>query len=254
MPFGLLALADARAARTSSSPMPYLNSACGLQLDPHRGQRGAADQHLPDPAQLRQLLLQHCAGRVVDLAAVSVSRGQRDDQDRRVRRVHLAVGRVGQQVGRQVGPRGVDRRLHVARGAVDVAVEAELHGDARLPDLALRRHLGHVGDLAQMAFQRARQAGRHGLRIWRRATGPARRWSGNRPRAGMPRAAGRRRWRRRARMAMRQQRGGDRPLDERGGDVHSAGAVAPSPASAVGAAPSQPHRQPVETADRSPGW
>ena len=30
MPFGLLALAEASAARTSSSPMPYLNSAFGL--------------------------------------------------------------------------------------------------------------------------------------------------------------------------------------------------------------------------------
>ncbi len=37
------------------------------------------------------------------------------------------------QVAGQVGERGVDRRLHVARGAVDVAVEVELHGDAGEP-------------------------------------------------------------------------------------------------------------------------
>ena len=33
------------------------------------------------------------------------------------------------QVARQVGQRGIERRLHVARGAVDVAVEVELDGD-----------------------------------------------------------------------------------------------------------------------------
>ena len=36
------------------------------------------------------------------------------------------IGRIGAQARRQVGARGVDRRLHVARRAVDVAVEAEL--------------------------------------------------------------------------------------------------------------------------------
>ena len=61
-------------------------------------------------------------------------RGQRQDQDRRVGRIDLAVGRVAAAGGRQVGARGVDRRLHVARGAVDVAVEVELQRDARRAD------------------------------------------------------------------------------------------------------------------------
>jgi hypothetical protein len=44
------------------------------------------------------------------------------------------IGRIGLEAGGQIGARGVDRRLHVARRAVDVAVEAELQGDARIAD------------------------------------------------------------------------------------------------------------------------
>jgi hypothetical protein len=41
--------------------------------------------------------------------------------DRRVGRVHLAVRGIARQPARQERARGVDRCLHVARGAVDVA-------------------------------------------------------------------------------------------------------------------------------------
>ncbi len=85
---------------------------------------------------------------------VSVSERQRQDQDRRVGRIDLAVGRIAAQAGRQVGARRVDRGLHVTRRAVDVAVEAELQRDAGLADRARRRHLGDVGDLAEMPLQR----------------------------------------------------------------------------------------------------
>ncbi len=42
----------------------------------------------------------------------------------------LRNSRQRRQVARQVGQRGVDRGLHVARGAVDVAADRELHLDA----------------------------------------------------------------------------------------------------------------------------
>ena len=71
--------------------------------------------------------------------------------------IDLSIGRLGQQVGGQIGLRGVDRRLHVLRRAVDVAVEAELQGDARLAGLTLRGHLGHVRDLSEMSLQRLRE-------------------------------------------------------------------------------------------------
>jgi hypothetical protein len=48
--------------------------------------------------------------------------------------------------------RRIDRRLHVARRTVDVAVETELQVDAHRADGARRRHFGDVGDLAEMAL------------------------------------------------------------------------------------------------------
>jgi hypothetical protein len=44
--------------------------------------------------------------------------------------------------------------------AVDIAIKSELKGDARLPRLALRRHLGDVSDLTEMPFQRRSETGR----------------------------------------------------------------------------------------------
>ena len=53
----------------------------------------------------------------------------RQDQDRRIGRIDLLVGRRHGQVLRQVCAGRLDRRLHVLRGAVDVAVEIELQRD-----------------------------------------------------------------------------------------------------------------------------
>ena len=100
------------------------------QLDPHRRQRAAADLDVAHALHLRQLLLHQVGHRFVDLAGRLGRRGQRQDDDRRVGRVGLAVGRVAAQGGRQVGARGVDRGLHFARGGVDLAVQVELQADA----------------------------------------------------------------------------------------------------------------------------
>ena len=134
-----------------------------VELDAHRRQRRAADDDVADAAQLREPLRQDVARRVVHLALRHRLRGQRQEQDRRVGRIDLAVGRIARQIGRQIGARGVDRRLDVARGAVDVAVDVELQGDARLADPALRGHLGHVGDLPEMALERRGDAGGDGV-------------------------------------------------------------------------------------------
>ena len=150
---------------------------------------GAADDDLPDAGDLRQLLFHHAACRVVHLAARQRRGGQREDQNRRVCRVDLAVGRLRQQVRGQIRLSRVDRGLHVLRRAVDVAVESELQRDARLPGLALRRHFGHVGDLAEMPLQRRGQAGRDDVRAGTRQLRPSPRWSENRPAAAAPPAA-----------------------------------------------------------------
>ena len=55
--------------------------------------------------------------------------GHRQDHDRRVGRVDLAVGRRRRQVARQLPSGGVDRGLDVVGGGVDVAVEIELQRD-----------------------------------------------------------------------------------------------------------------------------
>ena len=89
--------------------------------------------------------------RVVDLPRRARRRGQRQDDHRRVGRVRLAVGRVAAQRGRQVGARGVDRGLHLARGAVDLAVQVELQADARRAVAAGRGHLVDAGDRCRAA-------------------------------------------------------------------------------------------------------
>ena len=78
-----------------------------------------------------------------------------------VRGIDFAIGRIAAQVGGQIGARGVDGGLDVARRAVDVAVEAELKRDPGLSDRALRGHLGHVGDRAEMLLERFGDAGSH---------------------------------------------------------------------------------------------
>jgi hypothetical protein len=148
VPFGLLALA-------------VIVQRLRVELDAHRRKARAADIDVADAAQLRQPLRQDVARGVVHLALRHGLGGQRQDQDRRIGRIDFAVGRVARQIGRQIGARGVDRRLHVARGAVDVAADVELQGDARLPDAALRRHLGDVGDLAEVALEGFGDTRRH---------------------------------------------------------------------------------------------
>ena len=53
----------------------------------------------------------------------------------------------------------IDSPLYVARGPIDVAIKSELQDDAGLADTALRGHFGHVGDLAELSLERARDAG-----------------------------------------------------------------------------------------------
>ncbi len=144
--------------------MPYLASACGLSSTRTAGSELPLTSTSPTPVICDSFSSMHGVGRVVDLAARQRRRGERQDHDRRVGRVDLAIGRIAAQAGRQIGARGVDRRLDIARGAVDVAIEAELQGDARRADRARGGHLGHVGDLAEMALQRRCDGRSHHLR------------------------------------------------------------------------------------------
>ena len=135
----------------------------GVDLDPHRRQGGAGNVDLADARKLRQPLLEDVGGEIVELPRRVRRRRHGDDHDRRVGRIDLMVGRILAQARRQVDARGDDRRLDVARSAVDVAVEAELKCDAGRAERALRRHFVDVGDLAQMALERRGDRGRHGV-------------------------------------------------------------------------------------------
>ncbi len=202
---------------------PVFEEGARVDLDPDGRQRRAADLHLADAGDLRQFLLHHRRGGIVELALRQGGGGQRQDEDRRVGGIDLAIGRVAAKRGRQVGMRRVDRRLNVAGGAVDIAVEAELQRDLGRADRARRGHLGDVGDLAEMAFERRRHAGRHRLRAGagqRRLHRDGRVIDLRQRRDRQPHIghhAG-------ERHAERQERGGDRAPDEGFGEIHSAGA------------------------------
>ncbi len=141
-----------------------------VQLHPNGRLLRPVDLHLAHAVQLAQALRQDGVGRVVHLRRRQRGGGQRQRQDRRVGRVELAVVRPRRQVGRQVGGRGVDRRLHVVRRALDIAVDVELDHDRGRADRAGGGDLRHPRDLPQAPLQRRRDGGRHRLRI---GAGPA---------------------------------------------------------------------------------
>src|SRR5207249_8730310 len=110
-------------------------------------------RYLADAFGLGNFLREDGGSGVVHLAAVQRVGGGRGDRDRRVGRIHLAVGGIARQAGGQLAARGVDRSLHVARGAVDVAVEVELQRDVRVAERRGRSDLGDAGDAAERALE-----------------------------------------------------------------------------------------------------
>ncbi|MNZ67523.1 hypothetical protein D3C78_857760 [compost metagenome] len=129
-----------------------------FEFDAHRRQRTAADLHLAYPRYLGQALRQDGRGQVVELALLQHAGGQRQDHDRRLRRVELLVGRHAAHTAGQQVARGVDRRLHFTRGRIDISalVKAENHPGRALAGIAGER--GDPGYRAHGALQR----GRHG--------------------------------------------------------------------------------------------
>ena len=161
------------------------------RVDAHANGRllGAADLHLRDARHLRDALGDDGVGGVVDGARRQALRRHGEDEHRRRRRIVLAECRHVRKVAGQIGGGGVQRRLHVAGGAVDVARQVELHRDAGRALRAHRGQLGDAGDLAQPLLDRRGDGRRHGLRIGARAGSPECAGSGNRPPAGSPPAA-----------------------------------------------------------------
>ena len=182
-----------------------------------------------DASHDRELMARHFAEarrdqRVGEIAELAQRHGlglQRQRQDRRIGRVHLRIDRGIGKIARQRRGRCVDRRLHVLRGGVDVAVEIELQRDLRQAERRLRRHGRERRDLTELALERGRdqRSDRVGIGagqpcrdldgrkidLWQRRNRKARISEQPREQNGDP-----------------EQRGRDRPRDEGRRDVHGA--------------------------------
>ncbi len=211
------------AARTSCSPMPYLDSDSGLISTRTAGSALPLTLTPPTPLSLRQALRNDRIRGIVDLALRQHIRGHGDGHDRKQGAVELAVGGIARQGGGQVGMRGDDGRLYVARRAVDVAIDAEGQLDVRGADAARGGHVIDVRDGAEVPLQRRRDRAGHDFRAGPRQCGR----NEDRGHVDARQRRHRQQHERRAsaqRDADGQQDGRHRPVDEGGGDVH----VAPS--------------------------
>ena len=197
---------------------PVLVERRRIQLDAHGGQRAAAHRHLAYALDLRELLGEYGRGGVVHAPAIERVGRERQDHDRRVGGIDLAVDRVVGEPGRELAARRVDGGLHVARGAVDVPVELELEGDPRRAERGRGGDLRHARDAPERALERRRDGGRHGLGTRagqlhlhrdRREIHLRQRRHGEQLESHHPRE----------RQPYREERGGDRAPDERLGDV-----------------------------------
>ena len=87
----------------------------GIDLDANRGRLLAADEHLRDAGDLADLLGEDILRGVVHGGDRRDVRGDREDQNRRVGRIDLAICRRPRQILRQIAGRRVDRGLDVIR-------------------------------------------------------------------------------------------------------------------------------------------
>ena len=98
----------------------------GIQFHAHRGQRAAINLDLSDSVDLRDFLRQNRVRGIVHRGLGCGVGGEDQNQNRRIRRVGFSPGGIGGKIRRQKRTRGVDGRLYVARGPVDIAVQIEL--------------------------------------------------------------------------------------------------------------------------------
>jgi hypothetical protein len=97
------------------------------------------DAAAPDvQAAISSALRQHRFRVAVHLRQRQGLRGQGEEQHREIGRIALVVRRRRRHAFRQAARRARDRRLHVLRGGVDVAIEIEGQRDARVSLAAAR--------------------------------------------------------------------------------------------------------------------
>ena len=131
-------------------------------LHAHGRLQSAQHRDAADAGNLAQALAQNCIGEIAHRAQRNRLRGQRERQDRRIRRVHFCIGRWIRQIFRQDAGGGVDGGLHVLCGTVDIAIEIELQRNLADAERARRVHRRQRRDLPKLALQRRRdQRGDH---------------------------------------------------------------------------------------------
>ena len=135
-----------------------------VELDTDRGLLPAADGHLSDPRDLRDLLREDRVRLVVDHAKRQSVGDGRQDQDRAVCGVRLPERRTGRKVGWELAPCGDDGRLDVASCRVDVTAEVELERDRGGAQRARGGDLGDPGDAPEAPLERSRHRRGHRLR------------------------------------------------------------------------------------------
>ena len=126
----------------------------GLNAD--RRLDAALHRDAADTGQFRQPRCHDGVGKIAERALRDIGRGDRQRDDRRVGRVHLRIKRRVGQVARQRRTGGVDRRLHILRRRVDVAVEIELQRHLADAERTRRGHHLQRRNLAELSFQRRR--------------------------------------------------------------------------------------------------
>ena len=135
----------------------------GIQFHADGGFEPALDDDAADAVDLAEFGLQQGIGGVGHLVDGQGIAGDGEADDGGVGRVHAVVAwRVGQALG-QDALRGIDGGLHILGGAVHAAGEIELESDLAGADGGGALHGGDAVDLAELAFQRGRDQGCHGI-------------------------------------------------------------------------------------------
>ena len=142
-----------------------------IRLDAHRRLDAALHGHVADPGNGGEPRRHQRVGEVGEIAQAHGVRRQGQGDDRGIGRIELGVGRRVGQRARQRRACGIDGRLHVLGGGVDIAVEAELQGDLADAVRGCRRSWRRAPRSARAGARAAPSPGSPWSRDWRPAAG-----------------------------------------------------------------------------------
>ncbi len=115
----------------------------------------AADRHQTDAGKLRDFLGQSGVGQILHLLQRYGLGTQRQSKNRRVGGIHFVVDRRIGEVGGKKSAAGIDGRLHLLLGDVNVLIKIKLQNDQRSAEGAGRGHLLQARHLAELPLQRS---------------------------------------------------------------------------------------------------